>query len=333
MDEKELIKTLTEEFLSPGTITKVSKKELKFLGIDDYPSIVVDYLKEQPKIYYVSRIIGRSSYSKVKLLTDSDDNLYALKITTDEQELSPTHITCLKGQELYFGSFYRIVSKTRVSGGSSKCVTFKKNYIVQKYVPGFTIRKYFSNRLQDDTLSDFKYIIALFSLLELRKLHKLGYLHRDIKFDNVMLDVEKHSGLLLPVVKLIDFGCCCVLENGSYIEPEDGISADGLFHQAPETNSPSRKFSVASDIYSLGYFFIMHLGLERVHWGLRNSARDLLIISMLAKEPEQRPEPEKLITHLYDLSKKQRPEYATLLDDSCESYRSKIPDPIQGNML
>lgn len=57
---------------------------------------------------------------------------------------------------------------------------------------------------------DYLYIKAIFIQITdaIRYLHALGICHRDLKADNVILNVERDGdgGLLLPTPKLLDFG-------------------------------------------------------------------------------------------------------------------------------
>lgn len=51
------------------------------------------------------------------------------------------------------------------------------------------------------------YIVEM--ILAIHSIHKLGYVHRDIKPDNVLLDASGH-------IRLADFGSCLkLLEDGS----------------------------------------------------------------------------------------------------------------------
>jgi len=77
--------------------------------------------------------------------------------------------------------------------------------------------------------------------------HKAGYLHRDIKADNVMLArCEDVPGAIVP--KLIDFGIACRIEDGG--EALDGVAGTPTL-MAPEQVARDR-VDERTDIWGLG---------------------------------------------------------------------------------
>lgn len=82
--------------------------------------------------------------------------------------------------------------------------------------------------------------------------HDCGYLHNDIKTDNVV--IYENNSQFLPV--LIDFGKSCKQEQGSkkhLTTEEQSIYLQRYKHIAPEIVDGSHKQSIYSDIYSFGY--------------------------------------------------------------------------------
>lgn len=83
-------------------------------------------------------------------------------------------------------------------------------------------------------------------------IHSCGYLHNDIKSDNVV--VYKHKDEFIPV--LDDFGKSCNPEKGNTknLTSEEQIRYHLRYrHIAPEIINGSYKQSIYSDIYSFGY--------------------------------------------------------------------------------
>jgi len=82
--------------------------------------------------------------------------------------------------------------------------------------------------------------------------HSCGYLHNDIKTDNVV--IYENNCHFIPV--LVDFGKSCKRENGivKHLKPEEQIIYQKRYkHIAPEIVDGSHKQSIYSDIYSFGY--------------------------------------------------------------------------------
>merc|ERR1719361_271863 len=72
-------------------------------------------------------------------------------------------------------------------------------YFVMEYVPGGDLMsKLIRDQLFDEDLARF-YIAELTCAVE--EVHKLGFIHRDIKPDNILIDADGH-------IKLTDFGLC-----------------------------------------------------------------------------------------------------------------------------
>ena len=71
-----------------------------------------------------------------------------------------------------------------------------------------------------------------------------GYLHNDLKTNNVLL--ERSSDVFHPII--IDFGKSKPIERSAQVRKRRGVSADYI---APEVRSGSEE-TTASDVYSVG---------------------------------------------------------------------------------
>ena len=80
-------------------------------------------------------------------------------------------------------------------------------------------------------------------------MHSKGYLHNDLKADNVVLERISVSEELNPVV--IDFGKSVKASSVQAYRKGSGIECSTKRYLAPEVRS-ERRYSTASDIYSLG---------------------------------------------------------------------------------
>ena len=80
-------------------------------------------------------------------------------------------------------------------------------------------------------------------------IHSKGYLHNDLKADNVVLERISVSEELNPVV--IDFGKSVKASSVQAYRKGNGTECSTKRYLAPEVRS-ERRYSVASDIYSLG---------------------------------------------------------------------------------
>mmetsp|Transcript_13588 Transcript_13588/g.22380 ORF Transcript_13588/g.22380 Transcript_13588/m.22380 type:complete len:888 (+) Transcript_13588:76-2739(+) len=172
----------------------------------------------------------------------------------------------------------------------------------------------------------------------LQCLHKKGFLHRDLKVENVMISAEKK-------VKLIDFGFLCALDEGEeeFMGPQTGTI--GYF--APESIPLSgySVFSAKSDIWQAGVvlytlitgkmpFNISSFNIRKAKypppacpsWERRPEAVVDLISNILKLNPHDRFTTEEILTHEW-LQIQDLPE--VLADTTDGDYLSSINNLIQ----
>ncbi|MCU0878831.1 MAG: serine/threonine protein kinase [Pirellulaceae bacterium] len=145
----------------------------------------------------------------------------------------------------------------------------------------------------------------------LAALHDAGWLHGDVKPENVRLAPSGHA-------TLIDLGLARVL--GSTECLTEHAIAGSLRYAAPETFSPADRLTAASDIYSLGITLLdlftgglaSNLSAAEIsHMHRREAPPDLrefvpsatdelaaLVRRMLAKDPLRRPDAAQLVREL-----------------------------------
>lgn len=141
--------------------------------------------------------------------------------------------------------------------------------------------------------------------------HDAGIIHRDIKPSNIFL----LPGKPLPSVKLLDFGIAKQTADSARSKiTQTGLVIGTPSYMAPEQLTPGEEVTLASDIYSLGVLLYQcitgnlpivgntPLGLlfeilreEPTPIGtfrpeLKGSALEALLLNMLNKDPEKRPQ-------------------------------------------
>lgn len=121
-------------------------------------------------------------------------------------------------------------------------------YIVQEFLSGPNLLKYFSKR-QRSEMSVKRVMHELF--LGLQHLHKLGIGHRDIKLDNIIMTSDDEDA----TPKFIDFGLSKVFHKGETSEDRFGT----LAFCSPEIIL-GKQHTIATDIWSIGvvmYFLLV----------------------------------------------------------------------------
>jgi serine/threonine protein kinase len=120
--------------------------------------------------------------------------------------------------------------------------------IVMENVEGETVKKRIDARMEQRLIVDETYFADLFKSIvtALLGIHERGFIHRDIKADNVLL-VSKDVNSL--AVKIIDFGFMVrVGESGSFQDTRV-LGSEGCF--APESLL-RQQYSRQSDVWQMG---------------------------------------------------------------------------------
>ncbi|CAG2186869.1 CDC42BP [Mytilus edulis] len=151
------------------------------------------------------RIIGRGSFGEVAVVKlKNTDKVFAMKILNKWEMLKRAETACFKEErDVLVKGDRRWITNLHYAFQDENFL-----YLVMDYYCGgdlLTLLTKFEEGLPEDLA---KFYIAEM-VLAVSSLHKLGYVHRDIKPDNVLIDLSGH-------IVLADFGSCLKLQ-------EDGI--------------------------------------------------------------------------------------------------------------
>ncbi|KAL4238234.1 hypothetical protein ACF0H5_002946 [Mactra antiquata] len=146
------------------------------------------------------RIIGRGAFGEVAVVKmKSTDKVYAMKILNKWEMLKRAETACFKEERdvLVYGD-RRWITNLHYAFQDDNYL-----YLVMDYYVGgdlLTLLSKFEDRMPEEMC---KFYIAEM-VLAINSLHELQYVHRDIKPDNVLLDLSGH-------IVLADFGSCLKL--------------------------------------------------------------------------------------------------------------------------
>ncbi|XP_061167122.1 serine/threonine-protein kinase MRCK alpha-like isoform X2 [Saccostrea echinata] len=171
--------------------------------------------------FEVIRIIGKGAFGEVAVVKlKSTDRVYAMKILNKWEMLKRAETACFKEERdvLVYGD-RRWITNLHYAFQDDNYL-----YLVMDYYCGgdlLTLLSKYEDRLPEDMA---RFYIAEM-VLAIHSLHTMNYVHRDIKPDNVLLDLTGH-------IVLADFGSCLkMLDDGTvqssvavgtpdYISPE-----------------------------------------------------------------------------------------------------------------
>ncbi|PVD25745.1 hypothetical protein C0Q70_13405 [Pomacea canaliculata] len=160
----------------------------------------VKHLRLQRDDFETLKVIGRGAFGEVAVVKEkSTDNVYAMKILNKWEMLKRAETACFKEErDVLVHGDRRWITNLHYAFQDDTYL-----YLVMDYYCGgdlLTLLSKFEDRLPEDMA---KFYIAEM-VLAISSLHRLNYVHRDIKPDNVLLDRSGH-------IVLADFGSCLKL--------------------------------------------------------------------------------------------------------------------------
>ncbi|XP_049320069.1 serine/threonine-protein kinase MRCK alpha isoform X6 [Astyanax mexicanus] len=166
--------------------------------------------------FEILKVIGRGAFGEVAVVkVKNSDKVFAMKILNKWEMLKRAETACFREER-----------DVLVNGDSQWITTlhyaFQDDnflYLVMDYYVGgdlLTLLSKFEDRLPED-MSRF-YLAEM--VLAIDSVHQLHYVHRDIKPDNILLDVNGH-------IRLADFGSCLkLMEDGTTARQDFPLSSD-----------------------------------------------------------------------------------------------------------
>lgn len=184
------------------------------------PIALLKQLRLNANDFETIKTIGRGAFGEVCLVRMKNSNeIYAMKILNKWEMLKRAETACFREERdvLVYGNHDWITNLHYAFQDETNL------YLIMDYYPGgdlLTLLSKFEDRLNEDMT---RFYIAEM-ILAIDSVHKLNYVHRDIKVDNIVLDSRGH-------IRLADFGSCLRMKNGmvqsnvavgtpDYISPE-----------------------------------------------------------------------------------------------------------------
>lgn len=178
--------------------TQHAQKETEFLrlkrsrlGVNDFEPL---------------KVIGRGAFGEVRLVQKKDTgHIYAMKILRKADMLEKEQVAHVRAErDVLVEADHQWVVKMYYSFQDPVNL-----YLIMEYLPGGDMMTLL---MKKDTLSEesTQFYLAE-AALAIESIHRLGFIHRDIKPDNLLLDARGH-------LKLSDFGLCTGLKKSHRTE-------------------------------------------------------------------------------------------------------------------
>lgn len=152
------------------------------------------------------KVIGKGAFGEVRLVQKKDTgHIYAMKILRKKDMLLKEQVAHVRAErDILAEADHQWVVKMFYSFQDSRNL-----YLVMEFLPGGDMMTLL---IKKDTFSEEMtqfYVAETASAIDY--IHKLGFIHRDIKPDNLLLDSKGH-------IKLSDFGLCTGLKKAHTTE-------------------------------------------------------------------------------------------------------------------
>jgi len=152
------------------------------------------------------KVIGRGAFGEVRLVQKKDTgHVYAMKILRKADMLEKEQIAHVRAErDILVEADHEWVVKMYYSFQDPTNL-----YLIMEFLPGGDMMTLL---MKKDTLTEeqTQFYVAE-TVLAIASIHKLGFIHRDIKPDNLLLDSRGH-------LKLSDFGLCTGLKKSHRTE-------------------------------------------------------------------------------------------------------------------
>jgi len=184
---------------SPGS-TEERERRRKLYTAKETEFLRMKRSKMHCKDFLPLRVIGKGAFGEVRLVQKVDTgHVYAMKVLKKMEMVDKDQVAHVRAErDILVEADHQWVVKMYYSFQDEE-----RLYLIMEFLPGGDLMTLL---MKKDTLTeDAAQFYISETALAIQSIHALGFIHRDIKPDNILLDARGH-------VKLSDFGLCTGLK-------------------------------------------------------------------------------------------------------------------------
>nr|ALB75327.1 rho-associated protein kinase [Oscarella sp. QS-2014] len=190
----------------------------------------------------VIKLIGRGAFGEVQLVREkSTKNVYAMKTLSKYEMIK-------RSDSAFFWEERDIMAHASSPWIVQLYYAFQDRdqlYMVMEFMPGGDLVNLMS---QYDVPHKWAQFYTAEVVLALEAIHALGYVHRDVKPDNMLLDARGH-------LKLADFGTCVKLDENGEVRADTAVGTpDYISPEVLRSQGGEGVYGKECDWWSLGIF-------------------------------------------------------------------------------
>ncbi|CAG5127031.1 unnamed protein product [Candidula unifasciata] len=210
---------LEKEMAKVNLSEEAARQMRKMLHQKESNYIRLKRAKMDASMFEKIKTLGVGAFGEVALVRKKDvGSLYAMKTLKKSNVIQRNQVAHVKAErDILAEADNEWVVKLYYSFQDSDSLYFVMDYVPGGDLMGLLIRK----EILEEHLAQF-YIAEL--VLAIESVHRMGFIHRDIKPDNILIDKDGH-------IKLTDFGLCTGFRwthNSKYYQKDGHVCQDSM---------------------------------------------------------------------------------------------------------